>query len=537
MGETAIGEAAFGAAAFGEAGDVSRVGDARGEVCDPRDQHGTVRARPRRTFVWGLLAGVGLSAVTVFAWRQLTAHENPPHSWISEAQAGPPTARVGFDEAVTAVLERSVDPLATPRILEAALRGLASELDVHGGYVTAAERKRLDLGRSRGTGLAVHVLRGDDGAPSRLEIAGVLPGSSAAVAGLAVGDHVLAIDGVPVDDLRFQYEAELRLLGEQSALGDVVEVHVRKPTGERVETRLEIATLRRDTLESEVVRDGDRVFVVLRIAAFAEGTTEAVRARLDTLKRRHGRLDGLVIDLRGNPGGLVDEAVRLSDRFLDEGVILRVHGRHGVLRREEKASRVGSDVTTPMTILVDRHSASASEFFTAALASHGRARVIGERTHGKGSVQERIGLDDGSLLMLTVGRVSDPLERPIDGVGVEPHVRVSSTTWISAVGFGRPARTAPGASATTSGSQSAGEHVGPTGSVSSASRDTALEIALAELGVGDALAPEGATMGLRRGAPGGTAGGAATETASGALAGPAAGTVRGASAVRGLVGP
>jgi carboxyl-terminal processing protease len=433
--------------------------------------------------VWGVLAGVVVTCAVGFGLQRLGAGSTTTApTALRRAHAGPPAARAGFDAAVTAVLERSVDPAATARVLEAALRGLASALDVHGGYVTAAERRRLELARSRGTGLSVHVLRGEEGEPSQLEIAGVLPGSSAQAMGLAVGDHVLTLDGAPVGDLRFQYEAELRLLGRQAALGEVVKVRVRKSSGVLVDGELEIAALRRDTITSEVVRAGDRVLVVLRIAAFAEGTTEAVRARLDTLRRRHGRIDGIVIDLRGNPGGVVDEAVRLADRFLDEGVILRVHGRHGVLRREERASRAGSDVTTPLVILVDRHSASASEFFTAALSSHRRARVIGERTHGKGSVQERIGLDDGSLLVLTVGRVSDPLERPLDGVGVEPDVRVSSGTWIAAVGFGRPARS-PAATGAASDAASTAAPADP-----GVARDTPLEIALAELGADPARA-------------------------------------------------
>src|SRR5690606_37896664 len=160
---------------------------------------------------------------------------------------------------------------------------------------------------------------------------------------------------------------------------------------------------------------------------FRPGTGELVKQALAELRRSAGKrgLAGVILDVRGNPGGEVQEAVLVADLFIEEGVLTRTRGRGGVILREELATAAGTDVETPLVVLQDRRSASAAELLAVALQDNGRARVIGERSFGKGTVQEVIGIADGSLLTLTVARYFSPGDRAIDGRGVEPDVVLS----------------------------------------------------------------------------------------------------------------
>src|SRR5690606_19446075 len=152
-----------------------------------------------------------------------------------------------------------------------------------------------------------------------------------------------------------------------------------------------------------------------------------LRRALDAAVERtaaSGGVRGLLLDLRRNPGGLLDEAVRVSDEFLEEGVIVSTRGRSGRLLSEARAHRAGTRPDWPMVVLVDNYTASAAEIVAGALRDHGRAIVVGSRTWGKGSVQNIIELPDGSALKLTVARYYTPSGRSIQAEGIEPDVAV-----------------------------------------------------------------------------------------------------------------
>lgn len=160
----------------------------------------------------------------------------------------------------------------------------------------------------------------------------------------------------------------------------------------------------------------------VRIASFQERTSRLLGATIERLGSLHGRpLRGLVLDLRGNPGGLVDEAVAVTDRFLQEGqAIVRTRGHHGRHAALERATGAFTVPGYPMVVLVDSGTASSAEIVAAALQDHGRALIVGARTYGKGSVQTLLRLDDGSGLKLTVARYYTPLGRSLQGRGVVP---------------------------------------------------------------------------------------------------------------------
>lgn len=335
--------------------------------------------------------------------------------------------RAGFDAALHTVLERYVDPVDASPVLAESLKRVVSGLDSYSHFLTADERDQIRQ-RSRGgtTGMAMLLHRAEPGSrkPAWLEISAVLPDSPAERAGLRPGDQLLKIRGQEVAFLLSQAEAEALLLGGD---GETVELAVqRRSEPAPAAVSLVLAGQPKNLVDGKLIEQDGQKFAHLRVRAFRSGTAELVKGRLKELRRASGTaLAGVVLDLRGNPGGDVHEAVMIADMFIPTGVLVRTRGRGGHILREERAHPEGSDVDLPLAVLQDHRSASASELLAVALQDHGRARVIGERSFGKGTVQDVIGMHDGSQLTLTIARYFSPRDRLIDGNGVEPDVKLT----------------------------------------------------------------------------------------------------------------
>jgi carboxyl-terminal processing protease len=294
-------------------------------------------------------------------------------------------------------------------LAEAAIRGMLTALgDRYATYYDTsdyAQFQRLLDGRYSGVGLWLGRL------PSgAIEVTSVLPDSPAAAAGLRVGDALVdvggaSVDGVPVADV------VRRMHG---APGSAVAVTVRRHGVIRT-LRLTRAELVSADVSSDVI--GDRVGRV-RVAAFTRGSGREVRAALDKLRARD--VTGVVLDLRGNPGGLLDEGVQVASAFLDGGTVVSYRGRGVESKTYEVTGR--GDTTTPLVVLVDGGTASAAEVVAGALQDRNRAFVVGARTYGKGSVQQPLVLSDGSALEVTVARYYTPSGRSLDGIGITPDV-------------------------------------------------------------------------------------------------------------------
>jgi carboxyl-terminal processing protease len=220
----------------------------------------------------------------------------------------------------------------------------------------------------------------------------------------------------------------------------------------------------------------------VRIRSFQERTDRGVERALTSARKALGReIGGLVLDLRGNPGGLLDEAVRIADRFLDDGVIVTTEGRDHRVTDIERARGPGTEPEYPVAVLVDGGSASASEILAGALQDHRRAAVVGTRTFGKGTVQQVIDLGDGSGLKLTVARYFTPLHRSIQDQGIAPDVEVAEA---DAVAAAPPTSTTATHAVATSEVVPAIAAVGGAGASTpkvAANRDAALEAALADV--------------------------------------------------------
>lgn len=363
----------------------------------------------RRCSVSSLVFLVGISLVLPVCFRSTAAQGEPrSHS--------PYHALTTFAKVLAHVRASYVDEVDETALIHGAIKGLVRSLDPHSAYMTPEEFRvlRADTeGRFGGIGCEVDVRGGV------LTVMMPLEGTPAARAGLRPGDRIIEIDGEPTEGLSLQ-DAVVRMRGEP---GSAVALLVRRADVEEpLEMSITRAIIRVESVEYRMLEPG---IGYVRIRTFQEDTAVRHHEALDRLEREaDGRLRGLVLDLRGNPGGLVDQSVEVSDEYLAQGLIVTTRGRGGRLMAEERAHRRGARSELQVVVLVDGQSASAAEIVVGALQDNGRAVILGTRTYGKGSVQNVIELPDGSGLKLTVARYHTPSGRCIQGQGIEPDIRV-----------------------------------------------------------------------------------------------------------------
>jgi carboxyl-terminal processing protease len=325
-----------------------------------------------------------------------------------------------FSQVLTYVQQNYVDELDGDELVYNAVSGMLSGLDPHTTFMRPAEYEKLredTAGEFGGLGIEV----GAAGDVIQVEV--VHAESPGAHAGLKPGDKVLAVDG---ESMRGKpLEASVRLM--RGVPGTRVVLTIERKGWERPR---DIPLVRRQvrvpSVDGEDLGDG---VAYVRIRAFQERTDQELAHALAEAKKRaraQGRdlPAGLVVDLRDNPGGLLDEGVRVADRFLADGLIVTTQGRNPRNTERETARPEGTEPDYPVVLLVNDGTASASEIVAGALQDHKRATVVGTRTFGKGSVQTLFGLDDGAGLKLTIARYFTPSGRSIQDVGIQPDVMV-----------------------------------------------------------------------------------------------------------------
>jgi carboxyl-terminal processing protease len=340
------------------------------------------------------------------------------HAAATPTEASPYANLAVFARALSHIEVSHVEPPDQDRLVYGAIEGMVDTLDPHSAFLDPNEYRILTSdteGQFGGVGVAVDVRDG------WLTVHGVTRGSPADRAGLRPGDRFLTIDGWAARDMPLA-EAVRRMRGDP---GTEVRIRIRR---EEVEDAIEV-TLTREVINVEAVEArvlSDRILYV-KIRSFQGTTTDELRAALDRAAeetRGAGGIAGILLDLRSNPGGLLDEAVRVSDEFLEDGVIVSTRGRDGVLLDEARARRAGRRPAWPMVVLVNHFSASASEIVAGALQDHRRATIVGSRTWGKGSVQNIIELPDGSAMKLTVARYYTPSGTSIQAHGIDPDIEI-----------------------------------------------------------------------------------------------------------------
>jgi carboxyl-terminal processing protease len=325
-----------------------------------------------------------------------------------------------IDQAEHSIESRAVKPVS-PAVLErAAVQGMLRALgDKWSAYYAPADYAHFQQVLSGAyTGVGVWVRRTSSGA---LRITSVQPNSPASDAGLHRGDVLVAVAGAPVAG---HTVAEV-VSGLRGAPGSVVSVEVQRGVG-TVTEHLRRTRINDDDVSASMLSP---TIEMLRVAAFTSGVGRWVRAQVHDAQDRH--LQGIVLDLRDDPGGLLDEAVETASAFLGGGPVVS-YVQRGSAPQVVKALG-GGDTAIPLVVLVDGGTASAAEIVAGALQDRGRAVIVGSQTFGKGSVQAPSQLSDGSAIELTVGHYFTPSGRSLDGVGITPDVLVPPGTAESVV--------------------------------------------------------------------------------------------------------
>ena len=313
---------------------------------------------------------------------------------------------------------RYVEPVDDDKLLKGAINGMLESLDPHSAYLDGSDLQRLETmidGNYSGLGLSVVM---DDGA---VRIVSPMRGSPAEKAGLKAGDYITHLDG----KLHYGGSLDDAVAKMRGPAATAIRLTIFRPgRDEPFDVTVTRGVIDLKPVTSEL-QDG---VGVISVNEFSRDVGSDVAQALRDLRRDSGnRLAGLVLDLRQNPGGSLDEAVALSDLFLAKGDIVSQRGRdpkRSEFFRAEDIFRGDAAQGLPMVVLIDEGSASASEIVAGALQDHRRAVVMGQRSFGKGSVQEMIGVDRSSAVKLTVARYYTPKGKSVQEGGIEPDIRV-----------------------------------------------------------------------------------------------------------------
>lgn len=334
------------------------------------------------------------------------------------------SAHALLDEVARHVQGEYVESITGDQLERAAAEGVVASLDPHSAFLDATEYEAMRVsttGHYSGVGLEVAEQDG------KVVVVAPIEGSPADRAGVRAGDVLLEIDGRSVEAARLD-EAIERMRG---FVGSTVHLALSR-AGEPEPLQFELA--RSDvhvrTVRSEALPGR---YGYVRITHFNDATPRDLGRQLSQLQA-DAPLAGLVLDLRGNPGGVLEAAVGVADDFLDSGVIVRAEGRTAESRFEMHAT--GGDLVrhAPLVVLVNRGSASGAEIVAGALRDHGRATLMGERTFGKGSVQTVMPLSDGLALKLTTSRYFTPSGASIHDRGIEPDVALAGSARLAPAG-------------------------------------------------------------------------------------------------------
>ncbi|MDH5444429.1 MAG: S41 family peptidase [Gammaproteobacteria bacterium] len=319
-----------------------------------------------------------------------------------------------LSEVFGKIKENYVEDIPDKSLLENAIRGMLTGLDPHSTYLDVSSYKELRVGTSGEFGGLGIVVGMEDGF---VKVISPIDDTPADKAGIKAGDLIIRLDETPVKGMSLD-EAVKIMRGKPGTSIDLLVVR------EGADKPMKIAVTR-DKIRVKSVRQRtlDTGYGYVRISQFQERTTKDLRKAIKKIKKENkGKLHGLVLDLRNNPGGLLDSAVSVSDTFITKGNIVSVKGRGDSNELKHKATPVDYTNGIPIVVLVNAGSASASEIVAGALQDHKRAIIMGEKTFGKGSVQSVVPLGNSTAIKLTTARYYTPSGRSIQAEGIEPDI-------------------------------------------------------------------------------------------------------------------
>ncbi|MCD6433388.1 MAG: S41 family peptidase [Sulfurimonas sp.] len=352
-------------------------------------------------------ASVCLATTLLFSVNLFASSESETNKEASRLQS-----LAKFTKVIAIVEQYNVDDVTIEELMDKALDGMLKNLDAHSNYLTQKDYKKLKVqtnGEFGGLGITVGIR---DGA---LTVIAPIEGTPADKAGLKSSDIILKINKESTLNMTID-EAVSIMRGK---IGDPIDLTIVREGESRP---LNINIIRgKITIESVYAKKISDELLYIRVTSFDKKVTQDV---IKEIKKKKATTKGIVLDLRNNPGGLLDQAVNLVDLFVDEGDIVSQKGRKEIDKKVYSASKSKTLTTVPMVVLINGGSASASEIVSGALQDHKRAILVGQNTFGKGSVQVILPITDKEAIKLTIARYYLPSGRTIQAVGVKPDVIV-----------------------------------------------------------------------------------------------------------------
>ena len=338
----------------------------------------------------------------------------------------PPDEARRLSEIIGRVRREYVEDVSADRLLDEAARGMVASLDEHSAYLDRREYEDIRRGTAGSyPGIGIEVIAEGEA----IKVLRPLDDSPASRAGILAGDEILRIDDAPV---RADVAAAIEQM--RGPVGSLVRLTLRREgSAELVDVALERTKVEVHSVSGMSL---DRHHGYLRIASFSDTTPADFEGHVQELRKVSPELRGVIIDLRNNPGGVLEAAVAVADALLDSGNIVSGTGRTADARFRLDARPGQLLEGVQIVVLVNESSASAAEILAGALKDHSRARLIGSRTFGKGSVQSVIPLGDGRALKLTTSRYATPAGTLINERGIEPDIELEASA--ARLDFGQP---------------------------------------------------------------------------------------------------
>lgn len=358
------------------------------------------RLLPNPTFLFVIGLGLGVFA-TKFEWDVMRAYANNRYADLQN-----------FTKVLNLVQQYYVEPVDIHKLIYGAIKGMLRELDPHTSFMPPDLFKDFESetsGEFGGLGIEISLQNGI------LTIISPIEDTPAWEAGIKPGDKVVAVDGTSTKGLSL-VEASQLMRGKRGS--KTILTIVRDGEDDPRDIHITRGSVK---IRSVKFTDLDDGYGYIRITSFIENTAKDLEKHLEELGKK-GSIKGAIIDLRRNPGGLLDQAIKVSDMFLKDGVIVSTMGRDTKNKEVVNATKKGKFTDFPIVILLNEYSASASEIVAGALQDNQRALVMGNKSFGKGSVQHVIKLGDGSGLKLTIARYYTPSGKSIQAEGITPDI-------------------------------------------------------------------------------------------------------------------
>ena len=318
-----------------------------------------------------------------------------------------------FSDVIELVEDNYVDPVDSKELIEKAIQGMVNSLDPHSSLLSPDDFKELQVDtQGEFTGIGVSITMKD----GFVTVISPIEGTPAYEAGIKAGDKIIKVDGKTTGDLR---QAVKMIRGPKGT--EVVVTIAREEVKKPIDFKLVRDIIPVESVKTVVLKPG---YGYIWITNFRENTTDDLVSGLEELESAKAPLKGLILDLRDNPGGLLDQAIKVSDLFIEKGIILSIKGRREKNTQIYKATMNKVKRDYPIVLLINGGSASASEIVAGALQDHKRALILGTTSFGKGSVQSVEKLRDGYGLKLTIARYYTPSGRSIQAKGIVPDIVV-----------------------------------------------------------------------------------------------------------------